>query len=217
MKVYISGDTSGLPQVKYRFEDAEAYLTKNNHIPVNPFKIDRSKLAPLPVRMEALAGCDAIFLLTDWISCDDSKIEKYYSDITGKAIMFESRIEEGKKQFCKEEVIVSGIKGAIHEVTGMSFEEYAKDDRVPGKRLHKCKPTGFFCRMLFSVQYQKAGFDTRRVLKYIPRDYTSILHYLRKYDSEYQYNKEFRDMADKVNCMLYPSQDPTMVNETSTI
>jgi len=199
MKVYISGNTIGLPQ-RFRFEDAEAYLTKNNHSPVNPFNC-----STLSSRIELLSNCDAIFLLTDWLSCNDSRIEKYYADITGKLIMFESRIEEENKQTYKEEIIISRIKGAIQEVTGLAFEQYAKDERIPGKRLHKCRPVGYFCRMIFSIQCEKAGIKAKRITRYIPRHYTSILHYLSGYKSEYDFNKEFRTMADSVNEKLYPS------------
>lgn len=196
MKVFISGDTSGpLKDIKIRFEDAEDYLRKIKHTPINPLNC-----STIASRIELLSTCDAIFLLSGWLNSCESKIEKNVADLTGKVILFESRIEIDKQ----DDLIIFPIKGAIHEVTGLSFEEYAKEDRLPGKRLHKCEPTGYFCRMIFSIQCQKAGIDTKRITRYIPRDYTSILHYLRKYDSEYTYNKDFRAMADNVNGKLYP-------------
>lgn len=213
MKVYISGDTSGLPQTRFKFDDAEDYLKKNNHTPVNPFKIDKTKLAPWPVRMEVLASCDAIFLLCGWLNCNDSQIEKHYADILGKVIMFESWIETENR----EDQILFPIKGAIQEVTGLSFDQYTKEESTPGKRLHKCKPLGYFCRMIFSIQCQKAGLDAHKITRHIPRDFTSILHYLRKYDSEYHYNKDFKAMADSVNEKLYPAQDPAAVNSETPI
>jgi len=90
MKVYISGDTSGPPQTKFKFEDAEVYLKNNNHIPVNPLKIDPSR------RNEVLASCDAIFLLGDWAQSQESLMEKHIADTTGKKILFDSVIEEHK-------------------------------------------------------------------------------------------------------------------------
>jgi hypothetical protein len=90
MKVYISGDTSGPPQTKFKFKDAEAYLKNNNHIPINPLKIDPSN------RIEVLANCDAIFLLADWAQSQESIMEKHIADTTGKKILFDSLVEENK-------------------------------------------------------------------------------------------------------------------------
>ena len=196
MKVYISGDNTSHPKdIKTRFEDAENYLRNISHTPINPLNC-----STLASRIEILSTCDAIFLLSGWLNSCEAKIEKHVADLTGKVILFESRIEIENR----EDLIMFPIKGAIQEVTGYSFEEYASDDRLPGKRLHKCKPIGYFCRMIFSIQCQRAGIEPQRIPRYIPRDYTSILHYLRKYDSEYTYNKEFREMADRVNDILHP-------------
>lgn len=196
MKVFISGGNIGLlKDVKIKIEDTESYLKRIGHTPVTP-----QNCLSLASRIELLYKCDAIFMLMGWRGSSESRIEKHVADVTGKRIFFESRVEiEGK-----DDKIMIPIKSAIHEVTGLSFEQYAKDDRKPGERMHKCEPFGFFCRMIFSVQCKKAGIDPRRINRYIPRDYTSILHYLKKYYSEYDYNKQFKELADKVNEKLYP-------------
>jgi hypothetical protein len=199
MKIYISGDTAALPlkDTIVKFDEAEKYLKKQNHIPVNPFKSDESKLTSWPARLEVLSGCDGIFLLSNWLSSKEAMMERYYSGVTGKEILFESKIEEETCSDIQEEIIVSRIKGAIEEVTGLTFEQYTEEDR---------ETNGFFCRMIFSIHCHKAGIDSKRIIHHIPRDRTTILHYLKKYGDECKYNSIFREIAEKVNQKL--SQDP---------
>jgi hypothetical protein len=199
MKLYISGNTAELPikDIIVKFEEAEKYLKKQNHVPVNPFKIDESKLASWPARLEVLSGCDGIFLISNWLSSKEAMMERYFSGVTGKEILFESRIEEETRSNIQEELIVTRIKGAIQEVTGLTFEQYTEEDR---------ETNGFFCRMIFSIHCHKAGIDYKRIIHHIPRDRTTILHYLKKYGDECKYNAIFREIAERVNQKL--DQDP---------
>lgn len=191
MRIYISGDLS----CSLKFHQAEAYLLQQKHTPVNPFKTDCNKLGSWSKRLEIISGCDAIYLLANWINSKESIAEKYYCLALGKQIMFESCIEEENRLSNEEELITSRIKGAIEEVTGLTFAQYTEDDR---------KTEGFFCRMIFSIHCLKAGISDNRIIHDTGRSYYSIRYYLKKYDSEYQFNKEFRDWAGKVNQMLNP-------------
>lgn len=197
MRVYISGNTAGLTvnDKGTKFHEAEIYLKKLKHEPVNPLTINSNALAPFPERLGVLADCEAIFLLSGWSLDKEALIEKYYSHITGKEILFESRLEEDNQRSNEEMLLVSRIKGAVEEVTGLTFEQYTEDDR---------RPEGFFARMLFSVHCKKAGIDSKRIIHHIPRDRTTILHYLNKYPDEFRFNKEFRETAEKINLILYP-------------
>ena len=197
MRVYISGNTAGLSvhDKGTKFHEAEIYLKKLKHEPVNPLKINSNVIASLPDRLGVLADCEAIFLLSGWPLDKEALIEKYYSTITGKEILFESRLEEENKRSNEEMLLVSRINGAIEEVTGLTFEQYTEDDR---------RPEGFFARMLFSVHCEKAGINSKRIIHHIPRDKTTILYYLNKYSDEYKYNSSFRETAEKVNQKLYP-------------
>jgi hypothetical protein len=196
-KVFISGDLTGpgLIDKIIKFDNAEAFLCTQGHEPINPFKIDSNKLAPWPMRLEILSGCDAIFLLSNWLYSKESMMEKYYADVTGKEVLFESRIETENQSSQNEELVVSRIKGAIQEVTGLTFEQYTEEDR---------ETNGFFCRMIFSIHCHKAGIDSKRIIHHIPRDRTTILHYLKKYGDECKYNAIFREIAERVHQKLYP-------------
>nr|DAW60341.1 MAG TPA: chromosomal replication initiator protein [Caudoviricetes sp.] len=55
----------------------------------------------------------------------------------------------------------------------------------------------------------RAFFDTdnenmklTQIAKYVRRDHSSMLHLLRKYDDDFKYNPQFRDMATRVNNIL---------------
>jgi hypothetical protein len=202
MKVYISGDTTCSPYKirKLKFDEAEDFLKKLKYDPVNPFNLKQDSLAPWPQRLEVLSSCEAIFLLADWLYCSESKVEKYYCSITGKEILFESRIHSEISHYSQVESEVIRISGAIHEVTGMRLEDYADGPRTEPK---------YFCRVLFSIQCKRGGIDPEDIaFRYIQRDRTTILHYLKKYPDEFKFNHKFREIAAKVNNMLYLSRDP---------
>lgn len=197
MKIFISGDTVSLTSKdrRLKFNEAEIYLKKLNYDVVNPLKIDCESLAPWTDRLVILTSCDAIFLLSNWLNSKESMMEKYYSSVTGKDILFESCIEEENKINCEEELIISRIKGAIEEVTGLTFAQYTEDDR---------KTTGFYCRMIFAIHCLKAKISDNKIIHDTGRSYYSIRYYQKQYDSEYQFNKKFRVIAERVNQKLYP-------------
>jgi hypothetical protein len=198
MKIYISGDTSGFhhgKEARTRFDEAESFLKRLKYDPVNPFKIKQDSLVPWLERLAALSVCDSIFLLSGWLSIPESQFEKFYSTVTGKEILFESRIDEENKISAQEEISIFRIKGAIREVTDLEFDKYIEENRTSEI---------YFARMLFAINCDKAGINSKRIIKYLPRDRTTILHMLKKYPDEYKYNHEFRKIADKVSQLLYP-------------
>jgi hypothetical protein len=192
---YISGLIGTLTdEVKVKFEAAEEYLKEINHTPINPLKINTYRLAIWPDRLLVLADCHSIFLLSDWLQSEESRMEKYYCEVTGKDIIFQSRMENDHYAGAKIEYEVNRISGAIHEVTGMSLEDYADGPRTEPK---------YFCRVLFSIQCKRGGIDPEDIaFRYIQRDRTTILHYLKKYPDELKFNPKFREIAEKVNQKL---------------
>lgn len=191
MKIFISGPITKaqVESDRAKFEIAENYLKEMNHLPINPFKINFYCLAPWPLRLESLTGCEAIFMLSDWQTSSEAMMEKYYSSITGKEILYQSRTEIDKET----KYLVSEIDQAIEEVTGMRLKEY-RDGPRSGCR--------YFARMLFSFHCNKSGIDPSVIINYIDRDVTSILRYLKKYDDEFKFNPAFRSMAERVNQKL---------------
>ena len=171
MRIYISGKISGLPykEAEQRFEDAEALLTE--------------------LGFEMLHSCDAIYMMDNWTTSIGASIEFDFANRTGKDVLFESNIIILNDEY----KAILRIQNAIHEVTGLRFNQYITKSR---------KRDGVFARMIFVYHCRKRKMKLTQIAKYVRRDHSSMLHLLRKYDDDFKYNPQFRDMATRVNNIL---------------
>lgn len=191
MKVYISGKISGLPfeEVKAKFKAAEEYLRYLGHTTVNPAENGLDFNAPWKTHMlhdiSLLMPCDAIYLLEDWIDSRGAMLEKLVAELAGIKILFQ--FEKKYNDFAALKVF--RIQGAIEEVTGLKFEDYKTNSR---------KRNCFFARMIFAYYCCEVELTPKEIAKYIHRDYTTIHHYLRKYNDECKYNPSFRIIAEQI-------------------
>lgn len=96
MKIYISGKISGLPfsEAYAKFYNAEQFLTSMGHEVFNPMRIpqdpERSWQSYMDECLAELPGCDAIWMLDNWLtskgarqelaSAIDLKKEIYYQE-----------------------------------------------------------------------------------------------------------------------------------------
>lgn len=190
MKIYISGKITGLPiqDVRQKFEDVKALLDEIGFDAVNPMAShDEMTWEQHMVKdIELLMSCDAIYMMDNWIDSKGAQIEYDIANRLGKDIWFESKIVPE----CKE---VMRIQNAIHEVTGMRFDEYITKSK---------KRDGCYARMLFVYHCRRQKMTLTKIAKYVHRDHSSILHLLNKYDDDFKYNQHFREMAIKVNNLL---------------
>jgi hypothetical protein len=85
------------------------------------------------------------------------------------------------------------IKEAIEAAMGVPFRIIATDSR---NRWH------VYARMIYAHHCKKDGDNTQQIAIEIKHDESSISYYLRHYDTEYKYNREFRKAAEKVATML---------------
>ena len=197
-KVYISGKITGLPicEVKEKFERAEWLLEDIGLNAVNPLKNGLSLHDSWEQHMvrdiELLLKCDGILLLTTWIDSKGASIEHFIAKTKGMNILFESTI-------VREHEIVAKIQNAIHEATGMRFDEYSTE-KTEWKR-HRYPRTQNLCnaRLIFVYHCDRYNID---FLRYFNLDKTMIYHYRKIYKSEIKYNPKFKEMAMRVEEIL---------------
>ncbi|UVY47467.1 MAG: Nucleoside 2-deoxyribosyltransferase like protein [Bacteriophage sp.] len=195
MRIYISGKISGLPykEAEQRFEDAEALLTELGFEVINPLKnglaAHEEWIKHLCKDIELLHSCDAIYMMDNWVTSTGADIEHYIAVRTKKDILYESNVIVRTKD---DEAILR-IQNAIHEVTGLRFNQYITKSR---------KRDGVFARMIFVYHCRKRKMKLIQIAKYVHRDHSSMLHLLKKYDDDFKYNPQFREMATRVNNIL---------------
>lgn len=192
MKIYISGKITGLPlpEVRQRFADAAALLDAIGFEAVNPLNNGLEAGAGWKEHMTAdirmLLDCDAIYMMDNWMESKGASIEYDIANRLNMDVWFESDIR-------RENQAVLRIQNAIHEVTGLRFNQYTTKCR---KREH------FFARMLFVYHCRQLKMTLTQIAKHVHRDHSSMLHFLRKYDDDFKYNPQFREMATKINELI---------------
>lgn len=192
MKIYISGKITGLPlqETRERFADAQAFLDEIGFEAVNPMEKGLSDDLPWEQHMvkdiELLFSCDAIYMMDNWMESKGAQIEYDIANRLGKDVWFESNVRRENKE-------VMRIQNAIHEVTGMRFGEYITKSR---------KRDGFYSRMIFVYHCRRAKMKLTQIAKFVHRDHSSMLHLLNKYEDDFRYNPQFREMAIRVNDIL---------------
>lgn len=193
MLIYISGKISGLDykEVEAKFRGAEDLLDYLGFTVVNPLDngltINHTWQQHMLRDIELLFPCDAIYMLDNWVESIGAGIEYDIAVRMDKDIWFESNIVNLHMEIIK-------IQDAIHEVTGLQFKEYTAKSR--SRRL-------FYGRMLFAHHCRRLKMTLTGIAKLINRDHSSMVYVLNKYKDEFQYNAEFRKMAEKVNDLLY--------------
>lgn len=192
MKIYLSGKISGLPfpYVQQRFDDSEALLTELGFEVVNPLKngLDQEKTwnEHLCKDIEMLLPCDAIYMMDNWVDSTGASIEYDIAMRTGKDVWFESNV-------INNDLVVMKIQNAIHEVMGLKFGDYITKSK---------KRDGFFARMIFVYHCRQNKMRLVKIADYVKRDHSTMLHLLKKYQDDFNFNPQFREIATKVSDIL---------------
>lgn len=192
MRVYISGKISGLAleDAKRNFREASDFLRRLGFEPINPFDNglpdDATWIKHLCRDLEMLHDCHCIYMLDNWRESTGACIEYDFAVRTKKRVLFASNIVRNQE-------VVERIQNAVHEVTGLQLHEYNTKSR---------NRDGFFARMLFVQHCRRNNMKLVDIARYIHRDHSSILHFLRKYNDEVRYNDFFRAMAEQVSEIL---------------
>ena len=192
MKIYISGKITGLDyaDVEAKFQDAQDLLSDIGFEVVNPLNNGLTKEHSWEQHMvkdfELLLPCDAIYMMDNWQDSIGARIEHRTAFEMNKDIWFESNVVSLEKTVLR-------IQNAVHEATGMKFNEYTTKSR---------KRDGFFARMLFVYHCRRNRMKLVEIAKYVHRDHSSMLHLLKKYEDEKKFNPNFRVLAEKVESIL---------------
>lgn len=189
MKVYISGKITGLPlsEAEERFKDAEELISALNLTPVNPLKNGLPRHSSWEEHMakdiELLKQCEAIFMLENWEDSRGAKIEYDFAIGSGKTIMYENQISNGRD--------LHQLTKAIHEVTGLTIKDLTDERRTRDT---------VFARMIFAWHCRNMRPDD--IGRILNRDRCTVIYYLNRYEDEVKYNPSFAKLARRVEKKL---------------
>lgn len=195
MKVYISGKITGLPitEAEERFKDAEELISALNLTPVNPLKNGLPRHSSWEEHMakdiELLKQCEAIFMLENWEDSRGAKIEYDFAIGSGKTIMYENQISNGRD--------LQKLTTAIHEVTGLTIKDLTDERRTRDT---------VFARMIFAWHCKDMRPDD--IGRILNRDRCTVGYYLNRYEDEVKYNPVFAKLANKVDKKM--KKEPSM-------
>jgi len=188
-RIYLSGAISGrsIEQARHAFQRAEDQLKAEGWEPVNPLKNGLPAIAPWPAHMAVdilnLLGCSAIYMLEGWENSQGATLEANIARMTGKAVLFE---QGTVPEF-------ANIKAAIQTALGVTPADLSGDNR--DQRM-------VFARMIFARLAREAGGSFPVIGKAISHHHTTVIYWLKRYPTEYQYTPEFKKMADQVTEFL---------------
>lgn len=192
-KTYISGKVQGIPieNIEKKFKSAERYLKTIGMIPINPLVngLNESKTEQdhLINDLPLLLGSNSIFILDNWFDSKQSRIELKIAQEYGITVMYESAI-------LKNMIKTEKIKEAIFDVLGFRFEQYTTNSR---------ERHFFYARMIF-INYCREVQDItlEEIGIMLNRDHSTVLHGIKQFKNEIQYNMEFREDCRKINEIL---------------
>jgi hypothetical protein len=193
MKVYISGKTSYPPTSKdaTRVKELETLLRLLGFELINPTSGGNEKVSlesQIVGGINRLAQCDVVFMLSDWRESKASRIEYNVAKEMGKDFLYESAFPD----FAQNLNLVK-IQDAIHEATGLRFEQYSQKTRTREY---------VSARMIFVHHCMRIGLNVYKTARLVRRDRATVIHALKRYEDDIRFDKTFKEQAEKVNDIL---------------
>lgn len=89
--------------------------------------------------------------------------------------------------------MIDKLKHAIKIATGKSYDSYTTSSR---------KRDNMYCRMIFAYHCRKTKMKFEDISKLINRTHSTTIYVINNYQDEYDYNQEFKKLADKVEELI---------------
>ena len=118
-------------------------------------------------------------MLDNWRDAQDARIEYDFAVGAGKEVLFEKQLPDND--------IMDRLVSAIHEVTGLTFEDISGKTR---------RQDTFYSRMIFA--YNCKDINTYSIARLLKRDRCTISRYINNYNDEKQFNPLFRELAERI-------------------
>ena len=192
MKVYIAGQMDQDDSMA-NFARMEDQLKAAGHDPVNPFNAgsygsmsDEDRTID---QLKQILTCDAIFLLKWWNISKDARIAFLCAKEMDKKIMFQSKIEEERMINERNGRFADKVNAAIRNVLNCDFNQFEVENRSQDV---------VYTRMIFTQICHEHGMTLKEITKFTRRDYTTLLHYMNRYQDEYRFNPYFKKIADQI-------------------
>ncbi|MFS0489931.1 DUF4406 domain-containing protein [Leadbetterella byssophila] len=190
MKLYISGKISGLERdvVVEKFAKAEQSLTAAGYQAVNPLKnglpFEASWESHMAMDIIHLLGCDGIYLLPCWADSKGAILEKKIAEFTGKKLIYQKEITEGREAIVK----------AVSSVTGVDISKIREGRQT--------KLT-LFAKSIMAKLLNEHGMPIKLIARELEKPAKNIRYSLRKYDDDVRFSAEFRYLDEKVREELF--------------
>lgn len=192
--IYISGGITGRPPTEYRahFDGAAANMEARGYEVINPLYNGLPEEASWHAHMRAdirlLTYCQEIYILRGWEKSTGASAEHALAKALGMVINYEQPPRHPE------------IKHAIETALGVSFRDICRKSR---------KRAIVYARFIYCHLAAIEGDSTTTICQEISHKHSDVSYYLRRYDSELKFNREFRNAARTVADLLRLHKEAT--------
>lgn len=185
--IYISGGISGRPPQEYNahFASAAAMLEAQGYEVINPLYNGLPEDVAWHQHMRAdirlLTYCHEIYMLAGWERSTVASAEHALATALGLAVQYERPTRHAE------------IKQAIQTALGVTFRDICRRGR---------QRSLVYARFIYCHHAALAGDTAISIARELGHKHSNISYYLRHYEQEYKYNREFRNAAQAVADLL---------------
>ncbi len=185
--IYISGGITGRPPAEYsaHFARAAKSLAAQGYEVINPLNNGLPEDASWHEHMRAdirlLTFCEEIYMLAGWERSTGASAEHALAKALGLTASYEVPPKHPE------------VKHAILTALGVNFRDMARKSR---------KRAIVYARFIYCHHASQAGDTAVTIAAELGCKHSDVSYYLRKYDPEFKYNREFRNAARAVADLL---------------